>query len=761
MGRQSIHNDRPRARAKAWVPQADVARRPAGLLLPDGIANAAGWLHGLLSDWVAAEVAPGRLMPWIPVAFGFGIVAYFSADREPAWWAATALVVAGVLIAFLTCHRPIGFPVALGLAAAAAGFATAVLQTERIAHPILQASIASVQVSGFVEVREERERSDRIVVQVRGFEGSHEQAVPERVRVAVRKGSAPAVGSFVEFKGHLSPPLQPLRPGGYDFARDMYFQRIGASGYALGAIRTKTPPVARGFWLRYAAIIDDVREAIDKRIRAVMPGDDGSIASALITGKRDAISTPVNDAMYVSSLAHVLSISGYHMAVVAGIVFFFIRAGLALIPSLANRHPIKKWAALAALVAAGFYLFLSGAEVATQRSFIMIAIVLIGVMLDRPTLTFRTLAVAAIGVLLLAPQAVIHPSFQMSFAATLALVAVYQHGLPLRADTDSSIGMRVALWGAREVAGLLLASLVAGLATTPYAAFHFHRLAPYGALANLLAMPVVSALVMPMGILGVIAMPFGFDAVFWRLMGAGIDWMNWVALWVTSLPGAVGRIHAFGTGPLLVGTAGILLVCLLRTPLRWTGVVLAIGASLWAVIAPQPDVLFAGDGQTAAFRQSDGRLAVLHSSRDTFAIKEWLAADADARTPKDPTLANGVMCDAVGCTGKLGDGRIVSMVLGTEAFSEDCARAAVVVSAREAPSSVCAATLVDRKVWRTYGAVALRWTGDRFEQTTARPSGLERPWTGTPARTALRIQASTQSGATDAAPRADDLETED
>ena len=549
-----------------------MARRPAGLLLPNGIANAAGWLHGLLSDWVAAEVAPGRLMPWIPVAFGFGIVAYFSADREPAWWAATALVVTGVLIAFLTRHRPIGFPVALGLAAATAGFATAVLQTERIAHPILQAPVASAQVSGFVEVREERERSDRIVVRVRGFEGSHDQSVPERVRVAVRKGNAPAVGSFVEFKAHLSPPLQPLRPGGYDFARDMYFQRIGASGYALGAIRTKNPPVARGFWLRYATIIDDVREAIDKRIRAVMSGDDGSIASALITGKRDAISTPVNDAMYVSSLAHVLSISGYHMAVVAGIVFFFIRAGLALFPSLANRHPIKKWAALGALVAAGFYLLLSGAEVATQRSFIMIAIVLIGVMLDRPTLTFRTLAVAAIGVLLLAPQAVIHPSFQMSFAATLALVAAYQHGLPLRGDTDSSLGMRVALWGAREVAGLLLASLVAGLATTPYAAFHFHRLAPYGALANLLAMPVVSALVMPMGILGVIAMPFGFDAVFWRLMGAGIDWMNWVALWVTSLPGAVGRIHAFGTGPLLVGTAGILLVCLLRTPLRWTSV---------------------------------------------------------------------------------------------------------------------------------------------------------------------------------------------
>jgi competence protein ComEC len=218
------------------------------------------------------------------------------------------------------------------------------------------------------------------------------------------------------------------------------------------------------------------------------------------------------------------------MAVVSGIVFFVIRGVLALVPSLAHRRPIKKWAASGALLAATFYLLLSGAEVATQRSYIMIAIVLIGVVLDRSTLTFRTLAVAAIVVLLLAPQAIVHPGFQMSFAATLALIAAYQHGLPWRPDHDSQLGTRMALWGAHEVASLILASLVAGLATTPYAAYHFHRLAPYGVLANLLAMPVVSGVVMPMGILGVLSMPFGFDAAFWQMMGQGIEWMNAVAL---------------------------------------------------------------------------------------------------------------------------------------------------------------------------------------------------------------------------------------
>ena len=746
-----------------WAAGIDAARRRAGLVLPDGLAAQADRLRRLLSEWALAEAAPGRLVPWLPVAFGFGIAGYFTADREPAWWAAAAFALAATAVAFAARRRPIGFPLALALAAIAAGFALATLHTLRIAHPVLQVSTWSAQVAGFVEIREERARSDRIVVRVQRFDAPRVAEKPDRVRVAVRKGTAPAVGAYVTFKAHLSPPLQPLRPGGYDFARDMYFQRIGASGYVLGKIATAPAPQGGGAWLRYAAFIDGIRGAIDERIRAVVPGDRGSIASALITGKRDAISPPVNDAMYISSLAHVLSISGYHMAVVAGIVFFVIRAALALVPSLASRRPIKKWAAAGALVAAAFYLLLSGAEVATQRSFIMIAIVLIGVMVDRPALTFRTLAVAALCVLLLAPQSVVHPSFQMSFAATLALIAAYQHGLPNsvfgRADADSSLGARAALWGGREIAGLILASLVAGLATTPYAAFHFHRVAPYGVLANLLAMPVVSAWVMPMGILGVLTMPFGFDALFWKLMGDGLDWMIFVALWVTSLPGAVGHIQAFGTGPLLLGTAGLLLVCLLRTPLRWSGAVLVVAASLWAVSTPRPDVLIAADGQAAAIRSANGKLSILHSGRDTFSVREWLAADGDARTVKDDTLKEGVRCDAIGCIGTLADGRLVSFAQSIEAFEEDCARAAIVASPREAPDA-CKALLVDRKAWRGHGATALRWIGDRFEVNVARPPGYERPWARGP-RVSETAKSPARPAARDATPRTDDMEIGD
>jgi competence protein ComEC len=565
----------------------------------------------------------------------------------------------------------------------------------------------------------------------------------------------------VNLRARLSPPLEPLRPGGYDFARDLYFQGIGATGFALGAVRIAEPPAPPSGWLRYATALQGLRDAIDDRIRAVVPGDRGAIASALITGKRDAISAPVNDAMYVSSLAHVLSISGYHMAVVAGVVFFVLRALLALVPAFASSKPIKKWAAAGALVAAAAYLLLSGSEVATQRSFIMTAIVLAGVMADRPALTLRTLALAAFAVLLLAPQSLVHPSFQMSFAATLALIAAYERGLPwMAAGADTSAGARVALWGGREIVGLIFASLVAGLATTPYAAFHFHRLAPYGVVANLLAMPIVSIWVMPAGLLGLVAIPFGFDAMLWRLMGEGIDWMIAVALFVAQLPGAVGRMAAFGTGPLLLGTGGLVLLCLLKSPLRWCGAAVIVLASLLAVRAPLPDVLISADGQALAVRGLDGRLSIHRTGRDAFAAKEWLAADGDARVATDKSLGDGFRCDEAGCIAALADGRLVSQVIAPDAFEEDCARAAIVATSRDVPSD-CAAMTIGRTVSQARGAIALRRSGEGWEITAGRPAGEDRPWAPASATPKGAANPAARVAPRDATPRAEDLEAGD
>ena len=471
-----------------------------------------------------------------------------------------------------------------------------------------------------------------------------------------------------------------------------------------------------------------MRDAIDARIRTTLEGDRRAIATALLTGRRDAISEPVNDAMFISGLGHVLSISGYHMAVVAGVVFFAVRALLALFPPLNVGFAIKKWSAVAALAASAFYLLLSGAETATQRSFFMTAVVLIAVMVDRRAITFRTLAVAALIVLTIAPEALVHPSFQMSFAATLGLVALVQLGMPrLFAQPDHTTTAQVALWGGREITMLLLASLVAGLATTPYAAFHFHRVTPYGVLANLAAMPVVSALVMPAGLFGLALMPFGFDGVCWWAMGVGIDWMIVVTQWVAALPGAVGRVPAFGIGPLIAASCGIILLGLLRTPLRYAGVALLLVSAVWAARVPQPDILISADGRNVGVRGGDGKLHLMRAARDGFLVKQWLAADADARKATDPSLTEGVSCDASGCVAQAAGGGFVALALRPEALADDCERAGLVVTATPAPAA-CGASVIDAERLRRQGAMALRRSGSGFVVDAVKPKGVDRPW---------------------------------
>jgi len=745
----------------------------AGTWPPRGAAQAGGFapsgftawpsVVARLREWVAAEAGAGRLLPWVPIAFGTGIAFYFSADHEPVA-SVSAVTAAGLCVAAFLLRRQKIFSVMVLIAAMAAGFAAATLKTTRIGHGVLARPMYGVSVSGFVETRDIRERTDRFVLRVVTMESPRGGAKLERVRLSVRKGTAPDVGSFVELKARLQPPLAPLRPGSYDFGRDMFFQGIGASGFVTGAIKTVAPPVSGGLALRYAAVMQGLRDAIDDRIRTTLEGDKRAIATALLTGRRDAITTPVNDAMFISGLGHVLSISGYHMAVVAGVVFFTVRALLALFPVLTVGFPIKKWAAAAALAAAAFYLLLSGNDVATQRSFFMTAVVLIAVMVDRRAVTFRTLAVAAMIVLTIAPEALVHPSFQMSFAATLGLVALVQVGMPrLFATADSSATARVALWGGRELMTLTLASLVAGLATTPYAAFHFHRVTPYGVLANLAAMPVVSAVVMPAGMLGLAAMPFGLDGVFWWLMGIGIDWMIAVTRWVAGLPGAVGRMAAFGIGPLIAASAGIVLLGLLRTPLRWSGAVVLLLAVIWALAVPKPDILISGDGHNVGVRGSDGRLHLMRTAKDAFLLKEWLAADADARLPVDASLANGISCDEAGCVAAMADGGLVTLALRPEALADDCERAALVVTARQPPAA-CASPVMSEDRLRGQGAMALRRTRNGFAVEAVKPRGIDRPWSPAVAGNAdaeLNLVRPAGKGAVDATPSEADVQADE
>jgi len=221
--------DRRGGRATTW----DAAERRRRALARGGaLADFREVIAGHLRNWAIADTGPGRLLPWLPIAFGLGIAIYFGAEREPAWWAAVSLALVCASIVILARRRPVAFPLALAGAAVAAGFAVATLKAVYVAHPVLARPAMSVSIAGFVEVREERERTDRIVVRALSLDGARMEQKPGRVRVSVKKGTAPPVGAYVTLRARLNPPLEPLRPGGYDFARDLYFQSIGATGFA-------------------------------------------------------------------------------------------------------------------------------------------------------------------------------------------------------------------------------------------------------------------------------------------------------------------------------------------------------------------------------------------------------------------------------------------------------------------------------------------------------------------------------------------------
>ena len=341
----------------------------------------------------------------------------------------------------------------------------------------------------------------------------------------------------------------------------------------------------------------------------------------------------------------------------------------------------------------------------------------------------------------------------MSFAATLALIAAYQYGLPWHAKSRHRVARARGAVGRRARSrAIAFASLVAGLATTPYAAYHFHRLAPYGVLANVLAMPVVSVWVMPMGILGVLTLPLGFDAVFWRLMGDGIDWIIAVVLWVAHLPGAVGRIHAFGTGPLLLFSAGLLLLCLLRTPLRLSGDAADVRRRAVGGDDAAAGSLGVRRRRDRGATRADGRLAVLQSAATTSRSRIGSPPTPTAATCTIAGLrrASPAMLPAASASSPMA--ALVAYALEPDAFEDDCARAALIVAVHDDPPPDCAAQVIGRRTWYDRGALALRFTGSGFVMGSTRPKNFDRPWAPAP-RSTKRRHRRKRDGCNDATPR--------
>ncbi|MCK5711723.1 MAG: ComEC/Rec2 family competence protein, partial [Hyphomicrobiaceae bacterium] len=377
------------------------------------------------------------------------------------------------------------------------------------------------------------------------------------------------------------------------------------------------------------AAVERVRQAIGQRIMAVLPGQPGAIANALITGERGGISEETNAAFRASGLFHVLSISGLHMVIMSGSMFFLVRLCLAAVPALALRYPIKKWAAVAATVAAFAYLLISGASFATVRSVIMISIMFLAVVLDRPALALRNVVLAALVILILFPESLFNTGFQMSFAAVAGLVAFYE---VIRHRGEGAFVPRRPLTRlALFLVGIVLSTLVANAAVAPFAAYHFHQSQQYAVLANLIAIPLCNLIVMPAALVTLMAMPLGLEALPLWIMGLGIEGMTWVAARVGSLPGAVGRIPAMPTFAFLLMVAGGLWLVLWQTRWRLLGAALIAAGIALAPTLQRPDVLIARDGGLVAVRSDDQQLSAVGSRRPSFELIRWLEHDGDTR----------------------------------------------------------------------------------------------------------------------------------
>lgn len=585
------------------------------------------------------RVESRRFVLWLPVLLGVGVWIYFALPWEPgaAWrW---VIAVPAVPLATGLARRAGWGALALcwGAAAIAAGFGLALTSARMADAPQVRWPMGETVEGRVVEVSRSASGAPRLLLDRVIVYGVEPDDTPARVRLTVLDDALdtiPLPGERVRVYASLIPTGEPVEPGAFDFRRRAFFERIGGIGLTRGHLLVVPPLQPPGPVDRAAMAVAQARDALSRHLRAVLPGRQGAIAAALIVGDRAEIEEADNEALRISSLAHLLSISGLHMAIMTGLVFGLVRLVLALVPWTAYRLSTKKVAAAAALAAGAGYLLLSGATVPTQRAFVMVAVALGAVLVDRPALSLRALAVAAVVVLVIAPVSLLDAGFQMSFAATAALVAGYEALRRWRAGRDRSPERAGRLaWLGRAagvyVGGLVLTSLLAGSATAPFAAYHFNRGAPYGLLANLLAVPVMGVWIAPAAALAAALAPFGLAGPALQAMGLGIEVVMQVAHGVAALPGADRPIAAAQPAVLGLIAVGGLWLALWRGAWRLAGAAgVAAGLALWFAAPPRPHLLVAPEAKLIGLMGPEGR-ALDHHSAQGFAAEVWLRRDGD------------------------------------------------------------------------------------------------------------------------------------
>ena len=703
--------------------------RPLGVGgLTSGPTAATLPLLGALARNLEAEQE--RWFLWLPVMFGVGIALYFLLPVEPWTVAATLPAVAALAVHLALRRGGVASVATAALLAIALGMAAGKLRTEAMRAPVLERQMGPIDVYGFVELVEPRPtKGQRLTILVTALEKHEADAWPYRVRVrTMTEASALEPGNAVRVKATLSPPPGPALPGDYDFARAAWFQALGAVGYSTSAPAIVADLSEPPLYLRAIAGVARVRQAIGRRVVEALPGQTGAIANALITGERGAISESTNQAFRDSGLFHILSISGLHMVIMAGAVFFCIRLALAAIPAIALRFPIKKWAAAGAMAGAFGYLMISGAAFATVRSYIMISIMFLAVMLDRPAVALRNVALAALAILVVWPESLFDPGFQMSFAAVVALVSAYEW-LRGRAEERSAITMRGTLRDTLSFFGGIVAStLIASLAVAPFGIYHFHNTQQFAILANLVAIPICNIVVMPAALATLVAMPVGLEAAPLWVMGWGIEAMVWCATWVASLPGAVGRVPAIPTQAFVLMIVGGLWCALWSTRWRMLGVVPIVLGLMLAPMGRRPDVLVGRGAGLVAVRTATGELSALAGRGSSFELARWLEHDGAGRTQAEAAKGSAFRCDAHGCTARV-KGMLLAVANSPVALRDDCTAASILVLKFARPKGCNPpGPTIDADALSAKGAHALTIDGGQVRIETVADTCGDRPW---------------------------------
>jgi competence protein ComEC len=687
----------------------------------------AGLVRASLSAMLAREVADRRLFLWLPIFFLIGILAYFAAPREPGLAAPFLAAVSFGAIAFLARARGAMGVARVALAAAFlfAGFAAGVLRSATSGGPVLD-GIRIASVTAYIETLDDRRGGARLLLRPFAIDGVASEKLPECLRVTIRHPEGLAAGQTIRAVMRLIPPAEPAEPGGYDFSREAYFAGIGGVGSILSRVEF-VPDMEAPMFARINAAIDRARNDLTYRIARTIGGEKGALAAALVTGKRGLISEETNEALRGAGIYHVVSISGLHMVLAAGLFMWSLRALLALSPAIALRYPVKKIAAGFAIVGAFAYCIFAGSEVATERSLIMISIMLGAVLFDRPALSMRNLALAALIVMAREPETILGPSFQMSFGAVAAMIALFERSPGQgRGERPPGFAGRIG----RAVLIMLATTFIAGLTTGPFASFHFHRVNPYSIIGNAFALPLVEFIVMPAALLGVIAGPFGLDAPIWTLMGWGVGHMRELSKSVAGLSGSTRHLQAFGMGALLIMSFGFVWIVLWRSAIRFAGLPI-IMLGLWqASQFKPPDLIVDAGARSMALRSFSGRLDVMKGQGNDFAVSQWLLGDGDARKAGSADLAGNSRCDALGCIGQLIDGRTIGLVLQPGALMEDCRRVDILITRLRVDARCKGPELVlDGAHFAAHGATELRLMADgTLAMKTSRSTDMERPW---------------------------------